>query len=230
MICHPFKAETFCSIKTSKKIIYLLIITCLFLNIPKFFEYQTEYVKASKIEMRNTLNQKFLLLSLNRHNRSLQRVLYRQLFMENIFNEGKGNLTNTTQHESLKAIISLTKLGTHPFFITIIHLGVYLIFVTGLPLIFLLYFNFKLMKQVRRARKQAKLLARVERRRTDTTIMLIGVVVVFFTCQIPALFSRVFYVIFKTGETLQQWVLFVYVNEASNTLAIAFFMFFCSTL
>ena len=233
MICHPYYAGQVCFAETARKSIGCLLLTCVLLNLPKLFEYRTAFVHSSASEIRRKVNQKLVLLSNNRHNSSLQRQVYQQLIEYTTPHRFEGCLdddvhlhdeasnftapiASSTINRSLeaaplshcRAVISLTALGSHAIFRGLYHLGFYLVFVSGLPFILLLYFNFKLVTQVRRARRQAKVMAMgtSERRRTDTTVMLIGVVVVFFTCQVPALLSRVCYVVFDTGKTLEQYV------------------------
>ena len=41
MICHPFKAEPFCTVSRARKVIMMLYITGILFNVPKFFEYET---------------------------------------------------------------------------------------------------------------------------------------------------------------------------------------------
>jgi len=41
MICHPFRAERFCTVSRARRVVAALVISSVVFNIPKFFEYHT---------------------------------------------------------------------------------------------------------------------------------------------------------------------------------------------
>lgn len=45
MICHPFKSEPFCTVSRAKRVIAALVASSIAFNLPKFFEYHTVVVR-----------------------------------------------------------------------------------------------------------------------------------------------------------------------------------------
>ena len=77
--------------------------------------------------------------------------------------------------------------------------------------------NTALMRAVRESRSQGKKRLRLqERKRNDTTVMLIGVVVIFFMCQMPAVASHVVWAFYS--QTYQQRLPSYVLNEIANFL------------
>lgn len=88
-------------------------------------------------------------------------------------------------------VYRLTEFGKSDIFREVVHSWLYLIFVCGLPFISLAVLNAFLMQAVHKSRKRGREINAQERRRNDTTIMLIGIVIIFFICQVPATIARV---------------------------------------
>ena len=97
------------------------------------------------------------------------------------------------------------------------HSSLYIVCVCFLPLTSLAVMNTALMRAVQTSRARGKKRLRLqERKRNDTTIMLIGVVVIFFMCQTPAVASHVIWA-FYSDVYLQKLPMYV-LNEISNFL------------
>ena len=45
MICHPFKSEMFCTVSRAKRVVAALVASSIAFNLPKFFEYRTVVVR-----------------------------------------------------------------------------------------------------------------------------------------------------------------------------------------
>ncbi|ESO12495.1 hypothetical protein HELRODRAFT_63764, partial [Helobdella robusta] len=101
------------------------------------------------------------------------------------------NTSSTSFLSNFTIQIDVTEFGASSGFKTLYHFGFYLVFVSGLPFVVLFVCNMVLMFEVRSSYKRGLQLNSSERRRVDTNVMLIGVVVVFFFCQTPALFSNI---------------------------------------
>lgn len=115
------------------------------------------------------------------------------------------------------AIYQLTAFGQDPYFRVIVHSWLYLICVCGLPLLTLAVLNAFLIYAVHMSRKRGKEINSKEKRRNDTTVMLIGVVVIFFICQVPALIARMIYALDTKASLSDSLHIF---NEVSNFLVI----------
>lgn len=115
-------------------------------------------------------------------------------------------------------LIKFTKFGSSNLFREIIHSWLYLICVAGLPFLALVVLNTFLIKAVHESRRKGLELNSKEKRRNDTTIMLISVVIIFLLCQGPALVSRMIWATdFDAAFTSMSWYSF---NEVSNFLVI----------
>ncbi|XP_069101458.1 FMRFamide receptor-like [Argopecten irradians] len=177
MICHPFKAERWCSVGRARKVIFGLITAGFVYNIPRFFEYKAE---------------------------------------KGQFHLPSDIIANFTIPSPL--LIKLTKFGSSDLFREIIHSWLYLICVAGIPFLALVVLNTFLIRAVHESRKKGLQLNSKEKRRNDTTIMLIGVVIIFLLCQGPALVSRMIWALdFNAAFTSLSWYTF---NEVSNFLVI----------
>ena len=113
----------------------------------------------------------------------------------------------------------LTSFGRDHVFRKLYHSWFYIIFVCGIPFVFLAIFNICLMHAVRLSRQRGKEINAVERKRNDTTIMLIGVVIIFFLCQTPALVSRVVWAFEKDTKAFKRLSLYT-LNETGNFLIV----------
>lgn len=111
----------------------------------------------------------------------------------------------------------VTSFGRSSLFRELYHSTLYIIFVCFVPLTSLAVMNAALMRAVQSSRAQGKKRLRLqERKRNDTTIMLIGVVVIFFMCQTPAVASHVIWA-FYSDVYLQKLPMYL-LNEISNFL------------
>lgn len=171
MICHPFKAEPYCTISRARKVIVALYFFGICFNMPKFFEYTT---KTHRLELP-----------------------YRNLTI---------------------VYWAPTEMGNSPVFRQLYHSYFYILFVCGVPFLALAILNGFLMAAVHMSNKKGKEINAVDRKRNDTTIMLIGVIVIFFVCQTPALVSRAIW----AGTKLEKFkrLPFFILNETGNMLVI----------
>ena len=167
MICHPFKAERFCSVSRARKVIAGIYLLGILYNIPKFFEYRPLTVTL-----------------------------------------GDSNSVNS----------DVTEFGKSMVFRLIFHSWLYLILICVVPFIALAVLNAFLMYAVSKSRQRGREINAADRRRNDTTVMLIGVVVIFFLCQSPALISRLMWT-FKSADVFNSIPLSV-LNEVGNLLII----------
>ncbi|KAK2184988.1 hypothetical protein NP493_248g01024 [Ridgeia piscesae] len=113
----------------------------------------------------------------------------------------------------------LTSFGRDHVFRKLYHSWFYITFVCGIPFIFLAVLNVCLIHAVRLSRRRGKEINAMERKRNDTTIMLIGVVVIFFFCQTPALVSRVIWAFEKDTKVFKRLSLYT-LNETGNFLIV----------
>lgn len=176
MICHPFKSEPFCTVSRARRVIAALVASCVAFNLPKFFEYSTLIVQPPPAAVQLAA-------------------------AEDV------------------AVIVFTEFGNSRVFKQLYHSWLYIVFVFGVPFVTLVILNAFLVDAVRMSRQRSRDLrpttlrnapdlistpayqledpvTPVPRspspvsRRIDTTVMLIGVVVIFIVCQFPALVSR----------------------------------------
>lgn len=96
--------------------------------------------------------------------------------------------------------VETTTIGNNEVFREVVHSWMYLIFVCGIPFLTLVILNAFLIRAVHLSRLKGKEINVREKHRNDTTIMLIGVIIIFLICQGPALVSRMMYA-FKPGTT-----------------------------
>lgn len=125
--------------------------------------------------------------------------------------------------ETLRVTNDLSPFGRSTLFRQIYHYCLYLVFVGAIPLLLLIVFNAFLVRDVRlsgrRLRDEATMTndAAIWRPKNDTTVMLIGVIFVFFVCQTPALVSRVIWAFVSDPRTFRDLRLYA-LNEAGNFL------------
>lgn len=117
-----------------------------------------------------------------------------------------------------RAVIRYTAVGLNKLFVELVHSYCYLIFVCGIPFVTLCVLNSFLIYAVHMSRKKGRQINAKERKRNDTTVMLIGVVVIFLICQGPALIARMVYAIDMTYAMTS--VTFQIINEVGNFLVI----------
>ena len=132
---------------------------------------------------------------------------------------------------TVHATIDLTDFGKNPLFRQIYHSYLYMTLVSGIPFVALAVLNACLVRAVRASSRRGREISADVRKRNDTTIMLIGVVAVFFVCQTPALVSNVIWAFAKqpTSQHLGLYVLnevgtlMVVVNASVNIVPYYFF-------
>lgn len=117
-----------------------------------------------------------------------------------------------------RPVVKYTSLGLDKVFIDLVHSYLYLVFVCGIPFVTLSVLNSFLIYAVHLSRKKGRQINAKEKKRNDTTVMLIGVVVIFLICQVPALIARMVYAIDFTYATTS--VPFHIINEVGNFLVI----------
>ncbi|ESO91158.1 hypothetical protein LOTGIDRAFT_153588 [Lottia gigantea] len=122
-----------------------------------------------------------------------------------------GNSTETMY------LIQLTKTGNDKYYKEIVHSWMYLICVCGLPFLLLAILNAFLIRAVHLSRKKGKEINVREKKRNDTTTMLIGVVITFLICQVPALVARMMWAFSTLGKLSRNYHTF---SEVSNFLVI----------
>lgn len=116
-----------------------------------------------------------------------------------------------------RLVNTLTQYGQNQYFREIVHSWLYSIFVCMIPFFTMAVLNAFLIHAVHQSRRKGKSINAKEKRRNDTTIMLIGVIVVFFICQMPALISRMIWA--SSPNYLSNWCYHL-LNEISNFLVI----------
>lgn len=125
--------------------------------------------------------------------------------------------TLTGEMETRK-IVTYTDIGRNQLFIDLMHSYLYLTFVCGIPFLMLAILNIFLIHAVHLSKRKGRLINAKEKRRNDTTIMLIGVILIFLFCQGPALISRMVYAIDIHLATKS--ITFHKINEGGNFLII----------
>ena len=113
----------------------------------------------------------------------------------------------------------LTWFGRSHIFKELYHSWFYITFVCGIPFITLAVLNSCLMHAVRLSRRRGKEINAAEKKRNDTTVMLIGVVVTFFICQMPALVSRTVWAFEQNPTAFKRMRLYT-LNEVGNFLIV----------
>lgn len=215
MICHPFRAERWCSIKRARWVIFGLVVGGIVFNFIRFFEYTTKRTE-------------FPILTPDM-----------QMFNMSSFNTSDVNETHAEIGMSYFSFSTLetrdtimyTRLGESTLFKKIVHSWFYLTCVAGIPFIALFTLNTFLMIAVHNSRKKGKMINAKEKRRNDTTVMLIGVIVIFLICEGPALIARMIYAL-GHDKLLHLWSynlfsevanLLVTLNSAINIVPYYFF-------
>ena len=113
----------------------------------------------------------------------------------------------------------LTEFGRSQLFRKLYHSWFYIAFVCAVPFVTLAVLNAFLMHAVHKSRKRGREINVAEKKRNDTTIMLISVVVVFFICQTPALVSRTIWAFESDPDAFKRIPLYS-LNEIGNFLII----------
>uniref|UniRef100_A0A0L8GX94 G-protein coupled receptors family 1 profile domain-containing protein n=1 Tax=Octopus bimaculoides TaxID=37653 RepID=A0A0L8GX94_OCTBM len=139
--------------------------------------------------------------------------------------------TNTVElpNNITRIFIKFTELGQNEVFKTTVHLWLYFIFVCLIPFFTMAILNAFLIHAVHQSRKRGKAINAKEKRRNDTTVMLIGVIIIFFICQTPALISRMMWSLPTTVTSTRYRLLneignfLVILNSATNIIPYYFF-------
>jgi hypothetical protein len=113
----------------------------------------------------------------------------------------------------------LTDFGRSHIFRESYHSWLYIVFVCGVPFVALAVLNAFLMHAVRLSRKRGREMNAAEKKRNDTTIMLISVVVTFFICQMPALVSRMIWAFEDNPDNFKALPLYT-LNEIGSFLIV----------
>lgn len=172
MICHPYHAEPFCTVRRARIVVVAVLLTSVLFNIPRFFEYHTVA------------------------------VFY-------------------PPSEGFQIGCDLTDFGNHRVFKELYHSWFYIVLNFGLPCITLAILNAFLVNAVRLSRRRRRQeLNSTEKNRVDTTVMLIGVVIIFFICQLPALVSRTIWGFFREGAQAFTDVSLYTLNETASFLVV----------
>lgn len=171
MICHPYHAEPFCTVRRARIVVAAVILSSVIFNLPRFFEYRVVAV----------------------------------------FHPGL---------EGMQIGCDLTAFGRHRLFLELYHSWFYIVFVFGLPFVTLAILNSFLVNAVRLSRRRRRQeLNSTEKNRVDTTVMLIGVVIIFFICQLPALVSRAIWGFHRGTEDFRDLSLYT-LNETASFLVV----------
>ena len=125
----------------------------------------------------------------------------------------------TLSHNITRIGCDLTAFGRSHLFRELFHSWFYIAFVCAVPFLCLAVLNAFLVHAVHKSRKRGRELNLAEKKRNDTTIMLIGVVVVFFICQTPALVSRAIWAFESNPDAFKGIPLYT-LNEVGNFLII----------
>ena len=97
----------------------------------------------------------------------------------------------------------ISQLGDNFYYQIIYKNTAYFLVMFSIPLIVLVYLNFKLIMALREAkRRRVQLQCAQSRSEDDITLMLIVVVLVFIVCQTPALFTQILYNSLSPDKTL----------------------------
>ncbi|TNN20973.1 FMRFamide receptor isoform 1 [Schistosoma japonicum] len=214
MICHPFWAKRWCTMKLAKIIIILIYIFSVIYGIPRYFEYKI-------FEMQLPLNPAFLEMKYDDFE-------YNGIFVQNLssfpsvtsdngFNED--GIINDSMTSISIIWYQLTDFGESDQFRKAYHLWSWVLLVVGIPFILIAIMNTFLIIEVRKSsRKCVDQTKRSEYRRQDTNIMLIGVIIIFFICQLPAAVSHIAWgLITMDSSKNMSWFL---LNEIGNLLIV----------
>lgn len=134
------------------------------------------------------------------------------------YTSNKIEVPSTSGGQNTILVVQYTRIGSSQLFIDMVHSYLYLTFVCGIPFLTLAILNTFLIYAVHMSKKNGRLINAKEKKRNDTTVMLIGVIILFLVCQGPALLSRMVYAIDIKRATAS--MTFHKVNEVGNFLII----------
>ncbi|CAH8589515.1 unnamed protein product [Heterobilharzia americana] len=215
MICHPFWAKRWCTLKFAKTVIVVIYVISVIYGIPRYFEYKT-------FEMYLPLNPVFLNLEKDQNFKSPDLFVQNSSISSAV--SSVGSISNDERIGDSMTSISiiwyqLTKFGESDQFRKAYHLWSWVLLVVGIPFVLIAIMNTFLILEVRKSsRKCVDQTKRTEFRRQDTNIMLIGVIVIFFICQLPAAVSHIAWgLITLESSKKMSWFL---LNEIGNLLIV----------
>ncbi|CAH8577532.1 unnamed protein product [Schistosoma bovis] len=214
MICHPFWAKRWCTLKLAKIIIILIYLFSVIYGIPRYFEYKV-------FEMYLPLNPTLLEFQYGDLTPSSLSVQNLSTFTSVISDNGMIGDGFTSDSMTSISIVwyQLTSFGESAQFRKAYHLWSWVLLVVGIPFTLIAIMNTFLILEVRKSsRKCVDQTKRSEYRRQDTNIMLIGVIIIFFICQLPAAVSHIAWgLITIESSKKMSWFL---LNEIGNLLII----------
>ncbi|EUB63681.1 FMRFamide receptor [Echinococcus granulosus] len=175
MICYPFIAKRWCTLRLSKLVIAAVWVASFCYTLPRFYEYvyftplPHPAVRDSRLHLPNHWYQ-------------------------------------------------LSAMGDSKAFRFGYHLWAWCILVIGLPSLFIAVLNIFLVREINRSIKRMRFEQGIKTRRHETDVMLIGVIVIFFVCQIPSSVSHVMWGI--RGYRQEASVPWLILNEVGNLFVI----------
>ncbi|CDS40646.1 G protein coupled receptor fragment [Echinococcus multilocularis] len=175
MICYPFIAKRWCTLRLSKLVIAAVWVASFCYTLPRFYEYAYftplphPAVRDSRLHLPNHWYQ-------------------------------------------------LSAMGDSKAFRFGYHLWAWCILVIGLPSLFIAVLNIFLVREINRSIKRMRFEQGIKTRRHETDVMLIGVIVIFFVCQIPSSVSHVMWGI--RGYRQEASVPWLILNEVGNLFVI----------
>ena len=166
-LSYGLRAETICTVRNSLRVIILISIFSILFILPHWFKYQVKITENDRAQLRCK------------------------------------NHRNTRKDPALRSIgffLLVTSIGENQLFRKIIHIWLYIPVVYALPFLLLTFINFFTIKLLRKfyfSRRQhfhftsTRSAHSNEQRERGVTLMLIGIVVLFFICRFPMLINHV---------------------------------------
>ncbi|CAH8542410.1 unnamed protein product [Dicrocoelium dendriticum] len=193
MICHPFLAKRWCTVQSTRYVIVAIYMASTIYGLPRYFEYRGFEISIPSDVQKDV-----------------------GVWEQAVFNDS----AVSNQSQMLRIVwYDLSEFGSSPTFMRYYHLWSWNIMVVTLPLLTIAVMNSFLICEVRKSSSRtAKRLHRKPTRRHDTDIMLIGVIIVFIVCQIPAAISHFSWSLIPLKDTKKlSWYL---LNEIGNLLIV----------
>lgn len=162
-LSYGIQAETICTVRNSLRVIALITIFSILFILPHWFKHRVEVNEYNHVK--------------------LKRKNFLCIFLISYF------------------LFLVTKIGENELFRRIIHIWLYIPVVYAVPFVLLIFTNFFTIKLLRRfyvnRRRHLHLTSPLsaqnhEQRERDITLMLIGVVLLFFICRFPMLINHIF--------------------------------------
>ncbi|KAL5112713.1 FMRFamide receptor [Taenia crassiceps] len=175
MICHPFIAKRWCTLRLSRFVIAAVWVASFCYTLPRFYEY-----------------------------------VYFTPLPHAVARDSRLHLPNHWYQ--------LSALGDSKAFRFGYHLWAWCVLVIGLPSLFIALLNIFLVREINRSIHRMRFEQGIKTRRHETDVMLIGVIVIFFVCQIPSSVSHVMWGI--RGYQQEESVPWLILNEVGNLFVI----------